>query len=200
MDTLGLDRVSTGRLTPGTLAQGLQHPLSSNRSFDMPSPGTAATPTAGATPIAARSPGTAASAAAAADAAAADADATRNSAGSIRSTRSARSSTPRGPGASAGAMSELGSLTSGSRALDRAAGGMSALIKARSDVALLRDLKIGPLLGRGSYGRVYKGEQGLQLCIVMHRACLTCSLDVLAALLLMLPCTEHIAACTAGCL
>jgi hypothetical protein len=35
---------------------------------------------------------------------------------------------------------------------------MSALIKARSDVALLRDLKIGPLLGRGSYGRVYKGE------------------------------------------
>jgi hypothetical protein len=34
----------------------------------------------------------------------------------------------------------------------------SALLKARSDVAVLRDLKIGPLMGRGSYGRVYKGE------------------------------------------
>lgn len=35
---------------------------------------------------------------------------------------------------------------------------LSNLLKARSDVAVLRDLKIGPLLGRGSYGRVYKGE------------------------------------------
>jgi hypothetical protein len=34
---------------------------------------------------------------------------------------------------------------------------MSALLKARSDAAVLRDLKIGPLLGRGSYGRVYRG-------------------------------------------
>jgi hypothetical protein len=33
-----------------------------------------------------------------------------------------------------------------------------ALLKARSDVAVLRDLRIGPLLGRGSYGRVYRGE------------------------------------------
>lgn len=32
-----------------------------------------------------------------------------------------------------------------------------ALLKARSDVAVLRDLRIGPLLGRGSYGRVYRG-------------------------------------------
>eukprot|EP00775_Hariotina_reticulata_P004708 gene4708-4959_t len=36
--------------------------------------------------------------------------------------------------------------------------GLSALLKARSDMAVLRDLKIGPLLGRGSYGRVYKGR------------------------------------------
>jgi hypothetical protein len=75
-----------------------------------------------------------------------------------------RSSTPQGPGASAGGAPELGSLTSGSLAVDCAAGGMSALINAR-DVALLRDLKIGPLLGRGSYGRVYKGE--LQLCMIV---------------------------------
>jgi hypothetical protein len=34
-----------------------------------------------------------------------------------------------------------------------------ALLKARSDVAVLRDLKIGPLLGRGSYGRVYRGKR-----------------------------------------
>lgn len=35
---------------------------------------------------------------------------------------------------------------------------LSALLKARSNAAVLRDLKMGPLLGRGSYGRVYKGE------------------------------------------
>jgi hypothetical protein len=40
---------------------------------------------------------------------------------------------------------------------------VSALLKARSDAAVLRDLKIGPLLGRGSYGRVYKGRH--------HSAC-----------------------------
>jgi hypothetical protein len=40
------------------------------------------------------------------------------------------------------------------------------MLKARSDMAVLRDLKIGPLLGRGSYGRVYKGEQGLLLVCV----------------------------------
>lgn len=37
-------------------------------------------------------------------------------------------------------------------------GSKVALLKARSDVAVLRDLKVGPLLGRGSYGRVYRGE------------------------------------------
>eukprot|EP00879_Flechtneria_rotunda_P007950 GHRR01008329.1.p1 GENE.GHRR01008329.1~~GHRR01008329.1.p1 ORF type:complete len:1448 (+),score=551.05 GHRR01008329.1:1287-5630(+) len=36
--------------------------------------------------------------------------------------------------------------------------GVHALLKQRSDMAVLRDLKIGPLLGRGSYGRVYKGR------------------------------------------
>jgi hypothetical protein len=153
LETLGLDRVSTGRLTPGTLAQGLQHPLSSTRSFEMASPGTDASPGAGATPVARRSTGDAAAAAAAA------ADAARGSAGSAHSTRSARSSTPRGPGASSsgGGGSELGSLRS-SRALDGAAGGLPALLRDRSERAVLRDLKIGPLLGRGSYGRVYKGE------------------------------------------
>jgi hypothetical protein len=34
---------------------------------------------------------------------------------------------------------------------------LSALLKARSDAAVLRYLKIGPLLGHGSYGRMYKG-------------------------------------------
>jgi hypothetical protein len=38
-----------------------------------------------------------------------------------------------------------------------------ALLKARSDVAVLRDLRIGPLLGRGSYGRVYRGA-----CVRRH--------------------------------
>jgi hypothetical protein len=36
--------------------------------------------------------------------------------------------------------------------------GITYLLKARSDIAVLRELKIGPLLGRGSYGRVYRGE------------------------------------------
>eukprot|EP00775_Hariotina_reticulata_P008839 gene8839-9018_t len=40
----------------------------------------------------------------------------------------------------------------------RGSSGLPALLKARSDMAVLRDLKIGPLLGRGSYGRVYKGR------------------------------------------
>uniref|UniRef100_A0A383VHP9 Protein kinase domain-containing protein n=1 Tax=Tetradesmus obliquus TaxID=3088 RepID=A0A383VHP9_TETOB len=151
-ETMGLDRLSTGRLTPGTLAQGLQHPLSSNRSFEMASPGTGASPGAGATPVAARTSG---DAAAASDAAA---EAARHSASSTHSTRSARSSTPRGGGVSSSSGGGGGSLASGSRALDRAACGLSALLKARSDEALLRDLKIGPLLGRGSYGRVYKGR------------------------------------------
>lgn len=31
--------------------------------------------------------------------------------------------------------------------------GITSLLKARSDIAVLRELKIGPLLGRGSYGR-----------------------------------------------
>lgn len=55
-------------------------------------------------------------------------------------------------------------FATGATQSSRTAGGMderlssvSALLKARSDVAVLRDLKIGPLLGRGSYGRVYKG-------------------------------------------
>lgn len=37
--------------------------------------------------------------------------------------------------------------------------GITSLLKARSDIAVLRELKIGPLLGRGSYGRVYRGER-----------------------------------------
>jgi hypothetical protein len=43
-----------------------------------------------------------------------------------------------------------------------------ALLKARSDVAVLRDLRIGPLLGRGSYGRVYRGECMLHVCVLLR--------------------------------
>lgn len=45
-----------------------------------------------------------------------------------------------------------------SRGMDSKISSAAALLKQRSDVAVLRDLKIGPLLGRGSYGRVYRGE------------------------------------------
>lgn len=53
-----------------------------------------------------------------------------------------------------------GTASFGSRAtgMEDRLSSVSALLKARSDVAVLRDLKIGPLLGRGSYGRVYRGE------------------------------------------
>lgn len=44
---------------------------------------------------------------------------------------------------------------------DRGSRDVPALLKARSDMVVLRDLKIGPLLGQGSYGRVYKGESGV---------------------------------------
>jgi hypothetical protein len=193
MDVMDLDPVSTAcSLTPGTLAYlraqldaGIaasavgDSPASSNRSCDMPSPSRVSSLVDAATPVATRSTCTAP--------AAEEAEATRDSAGSIQSTRS---STPQGPGASAGAASELGSLTSGSRALDRAARGMSALIKARADVALLRDLKIGPLLGRGAYGKVYKGE--LQLCMIICVA-LRCQADCCAFQLrcMMLCCAQH---------
>jgi hypothetical protein len=65
-----------------------------------------------------------------------------------------------GPGSSAGAAGSSGQGAVASRGM----GNVSSMLKARSDMAVLRDLKIGPLLGRGSYGRVYKGEQGLLLC------------------------------------
>jgi hypothetical protein len=45
-----------------------------------------------------------------------------------------------------------------SRGIDSKISSAAALLKQRSDVAVLRDLKIGPLLGRGSYGRVYRGK------------------------------------------
>jgi hypothetical protein len=34
----------------------------------------------------------------------------------------------------------------------------TAVLKARSDAAVLKDLKLGPLLGQGCYGRVYRGR------------------------------------------
>jgi hypothetical protein len=64
-----------------------------------------------------------------------------------------------GGGASCGAGSSAGAGGSGGQAGAVAARGISnvsSILKAE-DVALLRDLKIGPLLGRGSHGRVYKG-------------------------------------------
>jgi hypothetical protein len=54
-----------------------------------------------------------------------------------------------------------GSSGTGSAAGDRRSS-MAALLKARSDVAVLRDLRIGTLLGRGSYGRVYRGKLHLK--------------------------------------
>lgn len=55
---------------------------------------------------------------------------------------------------------------------------LQALLKARSDVAVLRDLKIGPLLGRGSYGRVYKGKP---CCPLFDSNCIACQLVTLHA-------------------
>jgi hypothetical protein len=31
-------------------------------------------------------------------------------------------------------------------------------LKERSDAAVVKDVKLGPLLGAGSFGRVYRGE------------------------------------------
>ncbi|KAF6265892.1 hypothetical protein COO60DRAFT_768059 [Scenedesmus sp. NREL 46B-D3] len=66
-----------------------------------------------------------------------------------------------GGGGSGGAGSSAGAAGSGGQVgaiAARGMGGVSSMLKARSDMAVLRDLKIGPLLGRGSYGRVYKGR------------------------------------------
>lgn len=51
-----------------------------------------------------------------------------------------------------------GSSSEGTVADDRRSA-VFTLLKQRSDVAVLRDLTIGPLLGRGSYGRLYRGAQ-----------------------------------------
>jgi hypothetical protein len=71
-----------------------------------------------------------------------------------------------GGGGSGGAGSSAGATGSGGQLGAVAARGInnvSNMLKMRSEVAVLRDLKIGPLLGRGSYGRVYKGECGLRV-------------------------------------
>lgn len=43
-------------------------------------------------------------------------------------------------------------------AAGRRADPTSALLKERSDAAVVKDVKLGPLLGAGSFGRVYRGE------------------------------------------
>lgn len=52
----------------------------------------------------------------------------------------------------------VGSSSGGTVADDRRSA-VFTLLKQRSDVAVLRDLTIGPLLGRGSYGKFYRGAQ-----------------------------------------
>lgn len=44
------------------------------------------------------------------------------------------------------------------RSGDHRADTTTAVLKARSDAAVLKELKLGSLLGQGCYGRVYKGE------------------------------------------
>jgi hypothetical protein len=68
------------------------------------------------------------------------------------------SAAPGGGSSGAGPSTSDGAGGSGGR--PDAFSTMSALLKLRSDAAALKDLKIGPLLGRGSYGRVYRGEPG----------------------------------------
>ncbi|WIA11808.1 hypothetical protein OEZ85_011900 [Tetradesmus obliquus] len=65
-----------------------------------------------------------------------------------------------GGGGSGGAGSSAGVGGSGGQlgTSARSAGSVSNMLKIRSEKAVLKDLRIGPLLGRGSYGRVYKGR------------------------------------------
>jgi hypothetical protein len=63
-----------------------------------------------------------------------------------------------GAGSSAGAAGSRGQLGA---VASRGIFSPPDLLKMRSEVAVLRDLKIGPLLGRGSYSRVYKGKHGV---------------------------------------
>lgn len=62
------------------------------------------------------------------------------------------------------------SLSTVSRRGGSQTGALSAMLKARSDVAVLRDIKLGPLLGAGSYGRVFRGKRCLKhdTCGVRH--------------------------------
>lgn len=58
-----------------------------------------------------------------------------------------------------------------SSALEERRSAVYALLKARNDMAVLRELKIGPLLGRGSYGRVYRGVHVSQHRLVAAFPC-----------------------------
>jgi hypothetical protein len=65
-----------------------------------------------------------------------------------------------GQGAAGPSSGSMPSSSSGRQTVAERYAGITSLLKARSDIAVLRELKIGPLLGRGSYGRVYRGKQG----------------------------------------
>lgn len=59
------------------------------------------------------------------------------------------------------------SVSTSRRAGDSRADPTSALLKERSDAAVVKDVRLGPLLGSGSFGRVYKGEAALCFCRVL---------------------------------
>lgn len=83
--------------------------------------------------------------------------------------------TASGGGGSGGAGSSAGVGGSGGQlgaAAAPGAGSLSNMLKLTPEEAMLRDLRIGPLLGRGITARVYKGE-GPRVCMqCMGAACL----------------------------
>ena len=73
------------------------------------------------------------------------------------------SSASRGAGSSAVQQLGTGTRGSGLGRVDKAGDGSStdttqAVLKARSDASVLKDLRLGTLLGQGCFGRVYRGE------------------------------------------
>jgi hypothetical protein len=87
-----------------------------------------------------------------------------------------------GSGSGEGRASGSAGSSGGRQTVAERYAGITSLLKARSDIAVLRELKIGPLLGRGSYGRVYRGKPAAAVQAVVFVGCL--SPDLMCACLL----------------
>jgi hypothetical protein len=114
--------------------------------------------------------------------------ATRSSGHSLKMSRHSSNGSSASPGAASSAAQQLGTGTRGSGLgrVDKVGDGSTdttrAVLKARSDASVLKDLRLGTLLGQGCFGRVYRGEHVRALHAVSRHQQLANSLAALHSL------------------